>query len=64
MKAHGLALTQVFCRVFGPMEFFVGGFFFNVGFFSSSPHGPGPKPVSWAKLTPLIKIRGYSGLKK
>jgi len=24
-----------------------------VGFFGPNPHGPGPNPVGWAKLTPL-----------
>jgi len=31
----------------GPVGFFVGGFF------SPSPHGPGPNIVGWVKLTPL-----------
>jgi len=44
---------QGFCRVFGLVGFFVGGFFFNVGFFGPSPYGSGPNPVGWAKLTPL-----------
>jgi len=25
-----------------------------VGFFGPSPHGSGPNPVGWAKLTPLV----------
>jgi len=57
MKAHGLALTHRAFVGFLTLWAFLMGAFFNVGFFGPSPHGSGPSPVGWAKLTPLGPAR-------
>jgi len=44
---------QGFCRIFGPVDFFVGGFFSMWTFLALVR--PGPNPVGWAKLTPLSR---------
>jgi len=56
MKAHGLALTHNAFVGFLALWASLMGAFFHVGFFGPSPHRPGPSYVSWAKLTPLVKI--------
>jgi len=53
MKAHGLALAHRAFVGFLALWASLLEAFFNVGFFGPSPHGPGPNPVGWAKLTPL-----------
>ena len=45
---------QDFCGIFGHVGFLIGWFFGYVGFFGPSPHGIGPSPVSWTKLTTLV----------
>jgi len=54
MKAHGLALAHRAFVGFWACGLLFWGLFFNVGFIGPSPHGPGPNPVGWAKLTPLL----------
>jgi len=53
MKAHGLTLTHRAFVGFLVLWTSLMVAFFSVGFFGLSPHGPGPSPVGWAKLTHL-----------